>query len=131
MHAETCCHLDRVIAQIRATGAKPGVVLNPHTPPECLEYLLDQLHHVRVDSETAIHQIRHLEVEIGSKSQERVRLGQEIQRLQARYDQATTEIGRDCGDLRLELERNRALLGMKVIARAVRPALDVRRKYVF
>lgn len=40
-------------------------------------------------------------------------------------------IGRDCGDLRLELERNRALLGIKVISHAIRPALDVRRKWVF
>ncbi len=46
VQAETCPHLDRVVAQIRAAGAEPGVVLNPHTPPQVLEYVLDQLHHV-------------------------------------------------------------------------------------
>ncbi len=50
VHAEVCPHLDRVIAQIREAGAKPGVVLNPHTPPEQVEYVLDQLHHVLVMS---------------------------------------------------------------------------------
>lgn len=50
VHAETCPHLDRVIEQIRAAGAKPGVVLNPSTPETVLEYVLDQLHHVLVMS---------------------------------------------------------------------------------
>ena len=50
VHAEACPHLHRVIAQIREAGAKPGVVLNPHTPPEQVEYVLDQLHHVLVMS---------------------------------------------------------------------------------
>lgn len=96
-----------------------------------LEHAVQDLHHVRRDSETAVQHIRILEADIAAKSQERVRLGQEIQRLQARFDHSSMQIGRDCGDLRLELERNRALLGMKVIARAIRPALDLRRKFVF
>lgn len=50
VHAEACPHLDRVIQQIRAAGAKPGVVLNPHTPETVLEYVLDALHHVLVMS---------------------------------------------------------------------------------
>ncbi len=50
VHAEVCHHLDRVIDQIVQAGAKPGVVLNPHTPPEALEYVLDGLHHVLVMS---------------------------------------------------------------------------------
>jgi len=50
VHAEACDHLDRVISQIRAAGARPGVVLNPHTPETVLEYVLDELHHVLVMS---------------------------------------------------------------------------------
>ena len=50
VHAEVCPHLDRVVAQIREAGARPGVVLNPHTPPEVLEYVLDGLHHVLIMS---------------------------------------------------------------------------------
>ncbi|MEW6578687.1 MAG: ribulose-phosphate 3-epimerase, partial [Chloroflexota bacterium] len=32
VHVETCPHLHRVVQQIRELGAKPAVVLNPHTP---------------------------------------------------------------------------------------------------
>ena len=41
VHEETCVHLHRTLQQIRAAGASPGVSLNPHTPPETLEYVLD------------------------------------------------------------------------------------------
>ena len=50
VHAEVCPHLHRVIAQIKAAGAKPGVVLNPHTPLNVLDHVLDQLHHVLIMS---------------------------------------------------------------------------------
>ncbi|MFT4626967.1 MAG: ribulose-phosphate 3-epimerase [Myxococcota bacterium] len=41
VHAEACTHLHRTLQAIRATGAKAGVSLNPHTPPAVLEYVLD------------------------------------------------------------------------------------------
>ena len=41
MHAEACTHLDRSLAAIRATGAKAGVALNPHTHESVLEYVLE------------------------------------------------------------------------------------------
>jgi ribulose-phosphate 3-epimerase len=50
VHVEVCAHLDRVIQQIIEAGAKPGVVLNPHTPPETVRYVLPKLHHVLVMS---------------------------------------------------------------------------------
>ncbi len=50
VHAETCPHLDRLVHQIEEAGAKPGVVLNPHTPPEAIEYVLELLNHVLVMS---------------------------------------------------------------------------------
>ena len=34
-------HLHRTVNQIKDLGCKAGVVLNPGTPPECLEYVLD------------------------------------------------------------------------------------------
>lgn len=43
VHAEACVHLHRSIQAIQATGAKAGVSLNPHTPPEVLDYVLDEL----------------------------------------------------------------------------------------
>ena len=43
VHAEACTHLDRVIQQIKDTGAKAGVALNPATPLSTLEYVLDQV----------------------------------------------------------------------------------------
>jgi len=50
VHAEACTHLERVCAQIAETGAKPAVALNPHTPPEAIRYLLQQLYMVLVMS---------------------------------------------------------------------------------
>lgn len=50
VHAEACTHLHRVLQQIRATGKKAGVSLNPHTPEDVLRYVLDQLDLVLVMS---------------------------------------------------------------------------------
>ncbi|MDP2317182.1 MAG: ribulose-phosphate 3-epimerase [Pseudomonadota bacterium] len=43
VHAEACPHLDRSVQAIKQTGAKAGVVLNPHTSAEALDYVLDEL----------------------------------------------------------------------------------------
>ncbi|MCR4441186.1 MAG: ribulose-phosphate 3-epimerase [Peptococcaceae bacterium] len=43
VHAETCRHLHRVIQMIKETGAKAGVALNPHTPLDAVEYVLEDL----------------------------------------------------------------------------------------
>ena len=40
VHAEACTHLHRTLARIRELGVKAGVSLNPHTPPEILDYVL-------------------------------------------------------------------------------------------
>ncbi|SEI70677.1 ribulose-phosphate 3-epimerase [Bhargavaea ginsengi] len=43
VHAEACTHLHRTVQLIRSYGVKAGVVLNPHTPHEVLEYVIDDL----------------------------------------------------------------------------------------
>ncbi len=43
VHYEACPHLHRVIQQIKATGAKAGVALNPHTPVSVLEDIIEDL----------------------------------------------------------------------------------------
>lgn len=43
VHYEACPHLHRTIQQIKATGAKAGVALNPHTPVGLLEDLIEDL----------------------------------------------------------------------------------------
>ena len=43
VHAEATTHLDRTIQLIKAAGKKCGVSLNPHTPLNVLEYMLDQI----------------------------------------------------------------------------------------
>lgn len=40
VHYEACPHLHRTLQQIRATGAKAGIAINPHTPAEALEDVL-------------------------------------------------------------------------------------------
>jgi ribulose-phosphate 3-epimerase len=48
VHVEASPHLHRTLQQIRAAGASPGVSLNPHTPPEHVEYVLEFLDMVLV-----------------------------------------------------------------------------------
>ncbi|MDO5707716.1 MAG: ribulose-phosphate 3-epimerase [Andreesenia angusta] len=43
VHSEACRHLHRNIQQIKATGKKAGVSLNPSTPISDIEYVLDDL----------------------------------------------------------------------------------------
>ena len=43
VHAEASAHLHRCIQQIKSTGAKAGVSLNPHTPLNVLDYVLDEI----------------------------------------------------------------------------------------
>ena len=50
VHAEACPHLARTLAQIRELGMRAGVALNPATPPDVLEYVLDDLDLVLVMS---------------------------------------------------------------------------------
>ena len=42
-HIEEEKHPHRLIQKIRSLGIKPAIVLNPHTPPESVEYLLADL----------------------------------------------------------------------------------------
>ena len=41
VHAEATRHLHRTLGHIRSLGAKSGVALNPGTPPEDVEHVLD------------------------------------------------------------------------------------------
>ena len=43
VHAEACRHLDRTIDLVKEFGLKVGVALNPHTPPEVLEFVIHKL----------------------------------------------------------------------------------------
>ncbi|MEQ9447381.1 MAG: ribulose-phosphate 3-epimerase [Rhodospirillaceae bacterium] len=43
VHAEAGAHLDRSLQVIKALGKRAGVSLNPSTPPEAVEYVLDKL----------------------------------------------------------------------------------------
>lgn len=43
VHVEASTHLQRTLAEIRRLGKRAGVVLNPHTPETCLEYVLDDV----------------------------------------------------------------------------------------
>ena len=50
VHAEAGPHLDRTLQLIKSLGKKAGVSLNPSTPPEVIEYVLDRLDLVLVMS---------------------------------------------------------------------------------
>ena len=49
-HIEEEKHPHRLIQKIRSLGIKPAIVLNPHTPPEAIEYILEDLDMVLVMS---------------------------------------------------------------------------------
>jgi ribulose-phosphate 3-epimerase len=42
VHVEPSYHLSRTLQHIRSLGKKAGVVLNPHTPPDAVEYVLER-----------------------------------------------------------------------------------------
>lgn len=48
IHFEATRHAQKALKQIRDTGAKSGIALNPATPIECLEYILDDIDFVTV-----------------------------------------------------------------------------------
>jgi ribulose-phosphate 3-epimerase len=50
VHPEAGPHLDRTLRRIRELGARPGVVLNPATPPESIEWVLDEIDQILVMS---------------------------------------------------------------------------------
>lgn len=50
VHYEACVHLHRVVSAIHDAGMKAGVTLNPHTPVELLEDILDDLDMVLIMS---------------------------------------------------------------------------------
>ena len=43
VHVEACRHLHRTIQLIRSFGVKAGVVLNPHTPIESIQHILEDI----------------------------------------------------------------------------------------
>lgn len=50
VHQEACTHLHRTVQLIREMGARPGVALNPATPPESLRWILEDLDFVLIMS---------------------------------------------------------------------------------
>ncbi len=50
VHQEACRHLDRTVSEIRELGMKAGVAINPATPVEMLDCILDQVDLVLVMS---------------------------------------------------------------------------------
>jgi ribulose-phosphate 3-epimerase len=46
IHPELWEHLQRSLSHIRELGAQPGVAINPSTPPEVVEYVLDDVDYV-------------------------------------------------------------------------------------
>jgi ribulose-phosphate 3-epimerase len=50
VHPESGPHLDRTVKRIRELGAKAGVAFNPSTPPDVIEWMLDDIDLVLVMS---------------------------------------------------------------------------------
>jgi ribulose-phosphate 3-epimerase len=48
VHAEACTHLNRTIQLIKQTGVKAGVSLNPSTPINVLEWVIEELDYILV-----------------------------------------------------------------------------------
>ena len=50
IHPEADRHAHRTLQTIRSAGMKPGIALNPSTPADCIDYLLDDLDMILVMS---------------------------------------------------------------------------------
>ena len=46
VHVETSVHLNRSVQLIRESGVQPGVVLNPSTPIQALEWIIEDVDYV-------------------------------------------------------------------------------------
>jgi len=46
IHLESSTHLDRALTRIRENGAKAGIAINPSTPLNVLEFILDRIDYV-------------------------------------------------------------------------------------
>ena len=79
VHAEATPHLDRSLQLIRSLGKKAGVSLNPSTPPDVVEYVLDRLDLILVMSvnpgfggqsfiASQLQKLKQLKAMIGSRS---------------------------------------------------------------
>lgn len=50
VHAETCTHLNRIVQLIKESGARAGVVLNPATPTQAVQWVLEDIDFVLIMS---------------------------------------------------------------------------------
>lgn len=50
IHYEACTHVDRTIQEIKSKGIKAGIALNPSTPLETLNYILEEIDMVLIMS---------------------------------------------------------------------------------
>ncbi|HIJ55897.1 MAG TPA: ribulose-phosphate 3-epimerase [Deltaproteobacteria bacterium] len=50
VHAETCTHLNRIVQFIKESGARAGVVLNPATPIQAVQWVLEDIDFVLIMS---------------------------------------------------------------------------------
>ena len=50
VHAETCTHLNRTVQLIKESGARAGVVLNPATPIQAVQWVLEDIDFVLIMS---------------------------------------------------------------------------------
>jgi ribulose-phosphate 3-epimerase len=50
VQVEACTHLNRSVQLIRECGARPGVVLNPSTPVQTLEWIIEDVDYVLIMS---------------------------------------------------------------------------------
>lgn len=50
VHAESCKHLHRTVMKVKESGVKVGVALNPSTPVDVIDYVLEELDMVLVMS---------------------------------------------------------------------------------
>jgi ribulose-phosphate 3-epimerase len=48
VHFESALHLDRTLSRVRETGAKAGLALNPSTPLDVLDYLIERIDYVLI-----------------------------------------------------------------------------------
>ena len=92
-----------------------------------LEEVVKDLDVLRVDDEAAARAMDHLSGQIDKVAEERRKLAHDIQMLQVRLDDGTALIRRDNGDLKYELNRQRTLLGLKVIEKALKKAMRNRK----
>ena len=88
-----------------------------------LDDVIRDIEALRVDEDSVARTIHHLRTQIDKVAAERNKAAHDIQMMQVRLQDGQSLINRDSNDLKYELNKQKSMLGLKVIEKAIEKIL--------